>query len=93
MIKAFLFGKDADVFEEDTNSKRNNAYIKKLRELWRKKGPIRKFYNLVLYIRVTLQRREKFLDLLKGIVTKNLNVTGNLGGAKAAREHPVCYFY
>ena len=70
--KAFLFGKDADAFEEDTNSKRNNAHIEKLRELWRKKGPIGKFHNLVLYIRVTPQRREEFLDLLKGIVAKDL---------------------
>ena len=72
VVKAFLFSKDADTFEEDTNSKRSNAYIKKLRELQRKKGPIKKFYNLVLYIRVTLQRRGEFLDLLKGIVAKDL---------------------
>jgi hypothetical protein len=71
-VKAFLFNKDADAFKEDTNFKRSNSYIKKLRELWRKKRPIRKFYNLVLYIRVTSQRREKFLDLLKGIVAKDL---------------------
>ena len=70
--KAFLFGKDADAFEEDTNCKRNNTHIEKLRELWRKKGPIGKFHNLVLYIRITPQRREEFLDLLKGVVKKDL---------------------
>jgi hypothetical protein len=70
--KAFLFGKDADAFEEDTNSKRNNAHIEKLRELWRKKGPIGKFHNLVLHIRVTPQRREEFLDILRGVVAKDL---------------------
>jgi hypothetical protein len=70
--KAFLFGKDADAFEEETNSKRNNAHIEKLRELWRKKGPIGKFHNLVLHIRVTPQRREEFLDVLKGTVAKDL---------------------
>jgi quinol monooxygenase YgiN len=69
--KAFLFNKDADAFEENTNSKRSNAYIKKLRELWRKKGFIKKFHNLVLYIRVTSQRREEFLDILKEVVAKN----------------------
>jgi hypothetical protein len=31
--KAFLFRKDTDVFELDTDKKRSNAYIKKLREL------------------------------------------------------------
>jgi hypothetical protein len=71
-VKVFLFSKDADVFESDTDSKRGNAYIEKLRELWRKKGPIRKFYNLVLYIRVTPQRREEFLDFLKGMVLKEI---------------------
>jgi hypothetical protein len=70
--KAFLFGKDADAFEEDINSKRSNAHIEKLRELWRKKGPIRKFHNLILHIRVTPQRREEFLGLLKGIIEKDL---------------------
>ena len=70
--KAFLFGKDADAFEEDTNCKRNNTHIEKLRELWRKKGPIGKFHNLVLHIRITPQRREEFLDLLKGVVEKDL---------------------
>ena len=70
--KAFLFGKDADAFKKNTNSKYNNTYIKKLRELWRKKEPIRKFHNLIIYIRVTPQRREKFLDLLKKIIAKDL---------------------
>lgn len=70
--KAFLFSKDANVFKEDTNCKRNNTYIKKLQELWRKKGPVRKFYNLVLHIRITPQRREEFLKLLKGVVEKDL---------------------
>jgi hypothetical protein len=70
--KAFLFSKDADAFKEDTNSKRSNAHVKKLPELWRKKGPVRKFYNLVLYIRVTPQRRERFLDILKGVVANDL---------------------
>jgi hypothetical protein len=31
--KAFLFGKDADAFEEDINFKCGNAHIEKLREL------------------------------------------------------------
>jgi hypothetical protein len=31
-VKVFLFKKDADVFEKDTNQKRSNAYIKKLEE-------------------------------------------------------------
>ena len=54
IVKVFLFNKDADVFKEDINYKYNNTYIKKLRKLWRKKRLIRKFYNLVLYIKITL---------------------------------------
>ena len=48
-VKAFLFGKEADAFEEDVNQKYNNIYIEKLQKLWHKKGLIRKFYNIVLY--------------------------------------------
>jgi hypothetical protein len=51
--KAFLFERDADAFEDDTNQKRSNAHIEKLRQLWRKKGPVGKFHNTVLHIRVT----------------------------------------
>ena len=33
IAKAFLFDKNTDVFEEDTNFKYSNTYIEKLREL------------------------------------------------------------
>src|SRR2546421_79915 len=69
---AFLFRKDARSFEEEINQKRSAAYIKKLRELWRKKGLIRKFHNTVLHIRVTPQRREAFLKVLEVMITKGL---------------------
>jgi hypothetical protein len=55
--KAFLFGKDrCRRIRGRHNQKRSNAYIEKLRELWRKKGPVGKFHNTVLHIRVTPQR-------------------------------------
>src|SRR5436305_9466226 len=52
--KAFLFGKDANAFEEESQSKKQLDKLKAVRELWRKKGPFRKFYNTVLFIRKTL---------------------------------------
>jgi hypothetical protein len=57
VAKAFPFGKDADAFEEDTNSKRGNAHIEKLREVWRKKGPME--VPSWLYILESLHSAEK----------------------------------
>jgi hypothetical protein len=51
--KAFLFGNDADAFEEESETKKKLLKLKAVRELWRKKGPLRKFYNTVNFIRKT----------------------------------------
>jgi hypothetical protein len=37
--KAFLFGKDADAFEEESETKKKLCKLEAVRELWRKKGP------------------------------------------------------
>jgi hypothetical protein len=49
--KAFLFGKDADAFEEESQTKKERARFEAVRELWRKKGPVGKFHNTVSFIR------------------------------------------
>jgi hypothetical protein len=51
--KAFLFGKDADAFEEKSKMKKRQLKAEAVRELWRKKGPVGKFYNTVSFIRKT----------------------------------------
>ena len=70
--EAFLFGTDSESFQEETNQKRSKAHIEELRKLWRKKGPIGRFHNTVLHIRVSLERREEFLEVLKGLVDRDL---------------------
>jgi hypothetical protein len=51
--KAFLFGKDVDAFEEESYTKKKLSKLEAVRELWRKKGPLGKFYNTVTFIRKT----------------------------------------
>jgi hypothetical protein len=60
-VKVFLFGKDADAFEEEFYIKKELSKLEAVRELWRKKGPLGKFYNTVSFIRKMPQRREAFL--------------------------------
>jgi hypothetical protein len=49
--KASLFGKDVDAFEEESYTKKKLSKFEAVRELWRKKGLLRKFYNTVTFIR------------------------------------------
>jgi hypothetical protein len=61
--KAFLFGKDAEAFELNTNAARAVTHLERLRELWRKKGPLGKLHNTLVFIIRTPQRREAFLQV------------------------------
>ena len=67
--KAFLFGDDPDAFElEIENLEKLKLEIRHERELlaqWRKKGPVGKLHNIVIWIRRTPQRRDSFLELSK----------------------------
>jgi hypothetical protein len=74
--KAFLFGKDADAFEEESQTKKSLSKLEAVRELWRKKGPIGKFHNTVSFIRKTPQRREAFLGICGSGIT--LHIQGTL---------------
>ena len=70
VVKGLLFGKDTEAFE----NKAQTVYVlqqeERELELWRKRGPIGKLHNVVVFIRRSPQRREEFkrlqlLDLLQ----------------------------
>lgn len=46
--KAFLFGKDSDAFEEESQTKKQLIKLEAVRELWRKKGPLEKYTTLLV---------------------------------------------
>ena len=60
VVKAFLFGTDADSFEVDVTSAHELSNEQRELALWRKKGPVGKLHNMVHHIRRTPQRRERF---------------------------------
>jgi hypothetical protein len=70
--KAFLFGEDPDAFKLTTNNARQLGHLEVLRDTWRKRGPVGKFHNTIKYIRITPQRREEFVRLLKDEIPKNI---------------------
>jgi hypothetical protein len=70
--KAFLFGHDADAFEEESQTKKERARFEAIRELWRKKGPVWKFHNTVSFIRKNPQRREAFLETCGSGITPDI---------------------
>lgn len=70
--KAFLFGKNADAFEDTVNTTREKDHLEALREEWRKQGPLGKFHNTIKFIRTTPQRREAFATLVINELPQNL---------------------
>ena len=70
--KAFLFGKNADAFEDSTDTARKNGHLEALREEWRKRGPVGKLHDTVKFIRCTPQRREVFECLMKDELPRNI---------------------
>ena len=71
--KAFLFGHDADAFEEESQTKKERTRFEEVRELWRRKGPVGKFHNTVSFIRKNPQRREAFLETCGSGITPEIN--------------------
>jgi len=59
--KAFLFVTDDENLKEDDNSILK-ATLKEIEE-WKKKGPLGKLYNFVVFIQRSTQRINKFLAL------------------------------
>ena len=60
--KAFLFGSDVDAFEQvagdDSGQVIESAAARSAQAEWRRKGPVGKLHNLVVYIRSSTLRRE-----------------------------------
>lgn len=62
--KAYLFGKDIEEIETNAEVYRENSEVLKELQLWRKRGPVGKLHNIVVFICRTPQRREKFKEIL-----------------------------
>uniref|UniRef100_A0A0D2Y9K8 Uncharacterized protein n=1 Tax=Fusarium oxysporum (strain Fo5176) TaxID=660025 RepID=A0A0D2Y9K8_FUSOF len=69
--KAFLEGDSSDIFDSHIAEKDQKKERELLRE-WRKRGPIRKLYNLVYWIRRNPQRKELFLSITSGKVDQSI---------------------
>ena len=64
--KAFIFGKSVSAFEAivdsvDESSSRDSDATKLAQQEWRKKGPVGKLHNVIVFIRASAQRREEFM--------------------------------
>jgi hypothetical protein len=67
--KAYLFGEDVDAFEYAVETGNQSAASERLRAAqreWRKKGPIGKLLNLMVFIRASPPRRESFKRKMTG---------------------------
>ena len=80
--KAFIYGKDFDAFEKDVENVRENSELLKELDVWRKRGPVGKLHNVIVFICRSPQRRQKFADT-KGFSTDektnfdHLNLVGD----------------
>jgi len=63
--KAFLYGTDTDAFEKELGNAKEVSDLNKELNIWRKRGPVGKLHNVVMFICRTPQRRE-FFGKIKG---------------------------
>ena len=61
VMKAFLFGEDADSFEIEVGGAVHLGRHKSILKAWRKRGPLGKLHNTLIHIRGSSKRREAFL--------------------------------
>jgi hAT family C-terminal dimerisation region len=61
-VKSFLFVTDKEVLDEDTETNVYNITVREI-ENWRKKGPLGKLHNFVVFITASTQRLHHFLEL------------------------------
>ena len=61
-VKSFLFVTDKEVIEEDQEASVYNTTVKEI-ESWRKKGPLGKLHNFVVFLAASTQRLHQFLEL------------------------------
>jgi hypothetical protein len=64
--QAFLVGKDADKICKELEAAYRDGDMKKIGELWRKRGAIGRLHNIVRYIRASPQRRKFFRSIELG---------------------------
>jgi hypothetical protein len=67
VAKSFLFGQDSDAFEVEVDVNYQFDRLEKELDAWRKKGPVSNFYDVVVFIRRILQRREAFPSLFRAV--------------------------
>jgi len=58
--KAFLYRIDIDIFEKELGNTKEVLDLNKKLNIWYKRGPIGKFYNVIVFIYRTSQRRKSF---------------------------------
>jgi hypothetical protein len=63
---AFLMGKDAEKIAKEMDTALREGDLKKVGELWRKRGALGRLHNVTKYIRGSPQRREFFRNLAIG---------------------------
>jgi hypothetical protein len=64
--QAFLVGKDADKICKELEAAYRDGDMKKIGELWQKKGAIGRLHNIIRYIRASPQRRKFFRSIEVG---------------------------
>ena len=91
--KAFFFGSDPDSFEEEIRRTQRYEEQKKEREIWRKRGPVGKLHNIVMYILGTPQRKEDFDKMVRAEIERQkayLEATAQPGeDLEVALKHPL----
>lgn len=63
VAKAFLFGTDADAFELEDEANTTLEREQERLKAWRKKGPVGKLHNIIVFIRASTQRKELFKNI------------------------------
>jgi len=64
--QAFIVGKDAEKVCKELDSAYREGDMKRIKELWRKRGAIGKLHNIIRYIRASPQRRQFFRSIICG---------------------------
>ena len=81
MVKAFLWGTDTEAFESEIISYQQREWKVEELETWRRKGPLGKLHNIIVWISRSPQRRDRFAARVKqslGPSTKALSlINGN----------------
>jgi hypothetical protein len=64
--QGFLIGKDAEKVCKELDTAYREGDLRRIGELWRKRGAIGRLHNIVRYIRASPQRRQFFRSILCG---------------------------